>query len=102
MNEPTPFATRRRVGCVMWLAIAALIVSSISILLDVTQELAWNERVEQVQAVVAAPIAPVVEPVIVARAPTARSDPSLEPIVTPRPIATQTRTPAPPYLTPLL
>ena len=39
----------------MWLSIVALIISSVSILLDVTQEMAWNARVEQAQALVAAP-----------------------------------------------
>jgi hypothetical protein len=56
IKEPASFATARRVGFVMWLSIVALIISWVSILLDVTQEMAWNARVEQAQALVAAPI----------------------------------------------
>lgn len=62
--EPGPFATKRRVGCVMWLSIAALFVSSVSILLDITQEMAWNTRVEQAQASSAAIATPVVAEVV--------------------------------------
>lgn len=47
MQQPPTFPTNRRVGCVMWLAIVSIILSSIGIVLDITQELAWNLRVEQ-------------------------------------------------------
>jgi hypothetical protein len=57
MQEPPTFATNRRVGCIMWLAIVALSLSVIGMFLDITQELAWNQRVEQALSV--APVAQV-------------------------------------------
>lgn len=50
MQQPPTFATNRRVGCIMWLAIMALILAIIGLFLDITQEMAWNQRVEQVLA----------------------------------------------------
>lgn len=50
MQQPPTFATSRRVGCIMWLAIVALSLSIIGLFLDITQEMAWNQRVEQALA----------------------------------------------------
>lgn len=63
MQNPTPLTAPRRGGCVMWLAIAALAVSTVGILIDVTQELAWNARMEQLGALATAlsQPAPIVE-----------------------------------------
>ena len=47
MQEPPSYATQRRVGCVMWLAIIAIILSGTNLAWNLVQELAWNERVEQ-------------------------------------------------------
>ena len=47
MQEPPSYATQRRVGCVMWLAIVAILLSGTNFAWNLVQELAWNERVEQ-------------------------------------------------------
>lgn len=53
MQQPPTFATNRRVGCVMWLAIVALSLSIVGLFLDITQEMAWNQRVEQAATLLA-------------------------------------------------
>lgn len=50
MQDASPYATKSRVGCVMWLAIIALIISLFGIVLDITQEMAWNGRMEELAA----------------------------------------------------
>lgn len=50
MQEASPYASKRRVGCVMWLAIVTLIISLFGLVLDITQEMAWNGRMEELTA----------------------------------------------------
>lgn len=50
MQEPSP--SKRRVGCVMWLAIFAIIMSLVSLLSSVTQELAWDRRIQEIATLV--------------------------------------------------
>lgn len=52
MQELPP--SRRRVGCVMWLAIFAIVMSLASLLSSITQELAWDRRVSEITTAVSA------------------------------------------------
>lgn len=47
MQQPSPYATNRRVGCLMWLVILAIAMSGVGLLIDLSQELAWDGRIEQ-------------------------------------------------------
>lgn len=47
MQQPP---SNRRAGCVMWLAIIAIVMSFISLMSSVAQELAWNRRMEEFSA----------------------------------------------------
>lgn len=47
MQQPSPYATNRRVGCLMWLTVLAIAMSGLGLLVDLSQELAWDGRIEQ-------------------------------------------------------
>jgi hypothetical protein len=53
----------------MWLAIVAILISTVSLFSSITQELAWNRRIEEFAALVAS-APPSVQPPVVALQPT--------------------------------
>ena len=50
MQQPPNYATSRRVGCLTWLVAVTLVLTVIGLFLDITQELAWNRRMDELNA----------------------------------------------------
>lgn len=104
MQELSPYASKRRVGCVMWLAILAIVMSGISLLSSVTQELAWDRRIQEFSALAISVDAQNVSPTAIAleQSPTrsaviiepSSSSPTSTPLPPPSPSSPQASTSA--------
>lgn len=89
-REVPEFATRRRVGCVMWIAILALVVSSVDVLWNMVQEMAWDATVQQITSSAPQPAATIAVASLDTAVTLAPTETAQQPVVVNTPLPTST------------